>query len=72
MHTLCFYELHVYLWALSLSSTCGICREEGKALMHLTDYPDPSSPLLLEWMVMSVISREQRHSVDHTVPFALV
>lgn len=40
--------------------------------MHLTDYPDLPSTLLVEWMVMSVIRRKQRHSADHTVPFALV
>lgn len=40
--------------------------------MDLTDYFDLLSPLLAEWMEMSVMrERKQRVSADHMVPFAL-
>lgn len=72
-HTLVSWSSFLPLGIFSLVAHVGFVRKKGgRTLMHLTDYPDLPSILLFEWMVMSVIGRKQRHSADHTVPFALV
>lgn len=72
-HTLVSWSSFLPLGNFSLVAYMECVRKSGgRTLMHLTDYPDLPSTLLFEWMVMSVIGRKQRHSADHTVPFALV
>lgn len=70
--TLVLWSSFLPLGIVSLVAHVGFVGQHEKTLIHLTDYSDPPSALLVERAVMSGTRRRtRRHSADHTVPFTL-